>query len=187
MSEVLMVTKKLNCWSSLLWNWKWQWLVKLWRVARSIGKFLAAKMKYNTPTRQSKNVWWQVKLTSIKFCLLSTVEWSVFDFFRRWMSAIMLTSAHNISMTRNQALGLVLLPPPSHPSKNMSIFTRHFNGVKNGVSTSWSRHRLIFAAFVFIVDVPSPCCRFRNLMSSMVYVCHSYLRGIRHVFKLGHT
>ena len=65
------------------------------------------EMQHSHSPKQECLMAGKIDLNQIFVCLVKVVEWSAFDFFRRWMCAIMLTWAHNISMTRTEAVGLV--------------------------------------------------------------------------------
>ena len=104
------------------------------------SKFLAAKMKSNTPVRQrevkvssrtTKNDQRQAKVSSME---------RVFKVPHRRLAAECalphLTFKQPTVFTRNLATGMVLLPHTSHPTKEPTIFTRYFNRIGSGGSTN---------------------------------------------------
>ena len=94
-------------------------------------KFLAANMKSNTPACQSENDQRRVKVSSME---------RVFKISNRNLATECeqprLSSKQSTASARNQAARFFPIPPPSHPTKEATIFTRYFNSSPSSTASS---------------------------------------------------
>ena len=94
-------------------------------------KFLAANMKSNTPACQSENDQRRGKVSSME---------RGFKISNRNLATECeqprLSSKQSTASARNQAARFFPIPPPSHPTKEATIFTRYFNSSPSSTASS---------------------------------------------------